>query len=87
MVRKALRIVPALTFLVVALVWVTQPRVSGQANPLPSTKTGDWPMYLADPRGSKYSPLDQINASNFNKLEIAWTFKTDNLGARPEAKL
>jgi len=44
-------------------------------------------MYLADPRGSKYSPLDQINASNFNKLEVAWTLKTDNLGARPEAKL
>jgi quinoprotein glucose dehydrogenase len=44
-------------------------------------------MYLADPRGSKYSPLDQINATNFNKLEVAWTLKTDNLGARPEQKL
>ena len=37
-------------------------------------------MYTADLRGSKYSPLDQINASNFNKLEVAWRFKTDNLG-------
>ncbi len=32
-------------------------------------------------------PLDQINASNFNKLEVAWRFKTDNLGPRPEYKL
>ena len=44
-------------------------------------------MYTADLRGSKYSPLDQINASNFSKMEVAWRFKTDNLGPRPENKL
>src|SRR3984885_4213872 len=53
----------------------------------PSTAKGDWPMYFADPTGSRYSPQDQINASNFNKLEVAWHFKTDNLGAKPEYKL
>jgi quinoprotein glucose dehydrogenase len=53
----------------------------------PSTKNGDWPYYTADLKGTKYSPLDQINASNFNKLEVAWRFKTDNLGTRPEYKL
>src|SRR5204863_8671600 len=44
-------------------------------------------MYTADLRGSKYSPLDQVNAANFNKLEVAWRFKTDSLGPRPEYKL
>jgi quinoprotein glucose dehydrogenase len=44
-------------------------------------------MYTADLRGSKYSPLDQIGANNFSKLEVAWRFKTDNLGPRPENKL
>src|SRR5215472_398702 len=53
----------------------------------PSTKNGEWPYYTADLKGSKYSPLDQINASNFNKLEVAWRFKTDNFGTRPEYKL
>src|SRR5215469_13097141 len=53
----------------------------------PSTAKGDWPMYFADPSGSRYSPLDQINASNFNRLQQAWHFKTDNLGGRPEFKL
>jgi quinoprotein glucose dehydrogenase len=38
-------------------------------------------------RGTRYSPLDQINGSNFNQLEVAWRFKTDNLGPRPEYKL
>src|SRR5580698_2910964 len=53
----------------------------------PSTKNGEWPHYTADLKGTKYSPLDQINASNFSKLEVAWRFKTDNLGTRPEFKL
>ena len=53
----------------------------------PSTKKGDWPYYFADAKGTRYSPQDQINASNFNQLEVAWHFKTDNLGARPEYKL
>jgi quinoprotein glucose dehydrogenase len=53
----------------------------------PSTKNGDWPHYTADLRGSRYSPLAQIDASNFSKLEVAWRYKTDNLGPRPEYKL
>src|SRR5215467_2675794 len=58
-----------------------------QASGQPSTKNGEWPYYTADLNGSKYSPLDLINASNFNKLEVAWRFKTDNFGTRPEYKL
>ncbi len=47
----------------------------------------DWPLYTGDIAGSKFKPLDQINASNFSKLEVAWRFKTDNMGNRPEYKL
>jgi quinoprotein glucose dehydrogenase len=52
-----------------------------------STKNGEWPHYTGDLAGTRYSPLDQITADNFNKLEVAWRFKTDNLGTRPEYKL
>ena len=38
-------------------------------------------------QGLALLPLDQINGSNFNQLEVAWRFKTDNLGTRPEFKL
>ncbi|MCA1585426.1 MAG: PQQ-binding-like beta-propeller repeat protein [Acidobacteria bacterium] len=86
MKRIASRLAPVVALLVAGLVWVT-PRVSGQSGPMPSTANGEWPMYTADLRGSKYSPLDQINAGNFSKLEVAWRFKTDNLGPRPESKL
>jgi quinoprotein glucose dehydrogenase len=49
-------------------------------------KNGEWPTYGGDLGNTRYSPLGQINASNFNKLKIAWTFKTDNLGPFPEYK-
>jgi len=50
-------------------------------------KNGEWPTYGGDLGNTRYSALDQINADNFNKLEIAWRFKTDSLGPRPEFNL
>ena len=47
----------------------------------------EWPTYGADLASTRYRPLDQIDASNFNKLQVAWTFKTDNLGPRREYHL
>ena len=48
---------------------------------------GEWPGYHGDSRNQHYSPLAQITAENFGRLEVAWRFKTDNLGTRPEFKL
>ncbi len=50
----------------------------------PAAKVGEWPTYGADLKSTRYSPLDQVNAGNFNKLTLAWRLKTDNLGPRPE---
>jgi quinoprotein glucose dehydrogenase len=86
MKRTAVRVVPAVALLALGVATFV-PRLSGQNTGQPSTKNGEWPMYTADLRGSKYSPLDQIGANNFSKLEVAWRFKTDNLGPRPENKL
>src|ERR1017187_6272409 len=47
----------------------------------------EWPTYAGSWDASKYKPLDQINASNFNQLEVVWRFKTDHIGNRPEFKL
>jgi len=86
MSRRFLRIGPALILVLAALVWL-RPALSGQAPGQPSTKAGDWWHYTADMRGNRYSPLDQITGANFKDLEVAWRFKTDNLGPRPEFKL
>jgi quinoprotein glucose dehydrogenase len=53
----------------------------------PPGASGEWRHYAGDLRNHHYSPLDQISASNFNGLQIAWRLKTDNLGTRPEYKL
>ena len=50
-------------------------------------KNGEWRTYGGDLGNTRYSPLDQINASNFSKLQIAWRFNTLNLGPRPEFNL
>src|SRR5689334_7180751 len=50
-------------------------------------KNGEWKTYGGDLGNTHYSPLDQITAANFNNLQIAWRFKTDNLGPQPEFKL
>jgi len=57
--------------------------LQGQAKPKP----GEWPTYGGDLASTRYSPLDQINKSTFGKLEVAWRFKTDFLGPRPEFNL
>src|ERR1700681_105185 len=54
--------------------------VSGQSG----AKNGEWRTYGGALGHTHYSPLDQINAANFSKLQVAWRFKTDNLGPRPE---
>src|SRR5919201_862572 len=61
--------------------------LTAAASGQPASKPGEWPTYGADLANSKYRPLDQINAANFSKLELAWRFKTDSLGNRPEYKL
>jgi quinoprotein glucose dehydrogenase len=54
------------------------------ANAQSGAKNGEWRSYGGDTGNTRYSPLDQINAGNFKDLEIAWRFKTDSLGPRPE---
>ena len=38
------------------------------------TGNGEWRSYAGDIAGTKYSPLDQIDASNFSDLEVAWAW-------------
>src|SRR5215470_2169779 len=87
MSRRIYRLVSAMTVLLAVFLTLTIALSRPQSSNQPSTRNGDWPYYTADVKGSKYSPLDQVNASNFKDLEVAWRFKTDNLGSRPEFNL
>ena len=47
---------------------------------LPGTENGEWRYPGGNSGQTRYSPLDQINASNFADLEVAWTWRGDNFG-------
>src|ERR1700676_4817969 len=68
--------------------WLTSITTELPAQPLASgAGNSEWRSYTGHLRNFHYAPLDQINAGNFNQLEVAWRFKTDSLGNRPEYKL
>jgi len=46
----------------------------------PAQETADWPAYGGDEFGQRYSALDQVNRENVERLEVAWSFRTGELG-------
>ncbi|HSC17016.1 MAG TPA: PQQ-binding-like beta-propeller repeat protein, partial [Gammaproteobacteria bacterium] len=46
----------------------------------------EWRFYGGNLASQRYSPLDQIDASNAGQLKVAWRFNTGNYGPRPEAR-
>ncbi len=57
--------------------------VSGQAG----VTNGEWPHWGADLGNTKYSALDQINRDTVKNLRVAWRWKADNFGPRPQNNL
>ena len=49
-----------------------------------AAKSAEWRYYGGDAGGTKYSPLDQINARNVKNLKLAWQWRSENFGRRPE---
>jgi quinoprotein glucose dehydrogenase len=76
--QTIVRLVP----LAVLLAVITEP-LAGQYG----ATNGEWRAYAGEPGSTKYSTLDQINKENAKTLRIAWRFKTDNLGPRPDYNL
>jgi len=63
------------------LVRATQSSAVQGAQLVRGNKPGEWRYWGADAWSSRYSPLDQINASNFNSLQIAWEWKAGAFGS------
>jgi quinoprotein glucose dehydrogenase len=48
---------------------------------------GEWPHWGGDLGSSKYSALDQINRDNVKNLRVAWRWKSENFGPRPQSNM
>jgi len=60
-----------------ALAWFGS-ATAQSASPAPpaSAAAGDWPIVSGDPQGTRFSPLEQINAGNVGTLKLAFSFPT-----------
>jgi glucose dehydrogenase len=48
-------------------------------SPAPA-QDAEWRYWGGDPGSTRYSPLDQIDAGNFEELTVAWIWRGDNFG-------
>jgi len=55
-----------------------------QTNLTDQAQSGEWRHHGSDHASTKYSPLDQIDASNFNQLEVAWRWQSADLRINPD---
>jgi quinoprotein glucose dehydrogenase len=82
--REILASTSALGLLAATGAMAQTPPSAAAAAPAAPANT-DWTAPSASNRATRFAPLDQINAGNFNSLEVAWRFKTDNFGNHPDA--
>ena len=73
--------------LLAALLWYPSATLQAQdRSPSPGGSAGpassgaEWRAWGADPASTRYSSLEQVDASNFEDLEVAWIWRGDNFG-------
>ena len=64
-----------------ALTAFDQARATSQPTLVRGNAPGEWRYWGADAWSTRYSPLDQINASNFESLEQAWQWNAGSFSA------
>ena len=82
--KRSLKVVQILAAAAALLALFVAPATTQQQQ---NPSNANWQHYGSDIANTRYSPLSQIDAGNFSKLEVAWTFSTANLGPTPETNL
>ena len=80
--KPFLKFVPSVCGMAAFFAFLAPPATTQQGAP-----NVNWRSYGSDPTNTRYSPLSQIDAGNFSKLQVAWTFTTANLGPTAETNL
>jgi len=69
--------------LTLSIAFVAIASAAGAQNHKPLVRgnpAGEWRYWAADAWSTRYSPLDQINASNFDSLKVAWQWNAGAFG-------
>ena len=72
-------VAPGLALTLAALLLVPLAAVAQERG----TPDGEWWYQSGDAWGTRYSPLTQIDADNFEDLEVAWVWRGDNFSPHP----
>src|SRR5688572_15527455 len=74
-----------ISLLVLGIAWTaigqSNKRINDNALKDAGKNKEDWISYNRDWAETRFSPLDQINATNVGKLGMAWAFDIPNVGA------
>ncbi len=76
--RQSRRFIYFSALSLVSLLMFGRPLVSAEQ----AATVGEWRYIGGDAGHTRYAPLDQINADNFEELELAWVWRGDNFGPR-----
>ena len=84
--RKFLQIGLPVILLILAAVLLTRYEGRRSFDAPPVTEGPGWPTYAGSEGGTRYSPLNQINRSNVEDLEIAWIYNAGHLERAPQLR-
>jgi quinoprotein glucose dehydrogenase len=61
--------------------------LAGQTNAGGSKGETEWRFFGSDSGATRYSPANQIDASNVRDLRVAWRWSARNFGPRPATQM
>jgi quinoprotein glucose dehydrogenase len=85
--RRTILAMPLLALIGARASWAPAKALESQHHAKAMPRNVGWPAYGGDLANTRYSPIDQLTASNFNDLEVAWRFRTEALGPQAEYNL
>jgi quinoprotein glucose dehydrogenase len=71
---------------IVAALWVSA-TLAGQTGARTSKGETEWRFFGSDNGATRYSPANQIDASNVRNLRVAWRWSARNFGPRPATQM
>ena len=80
--RRSAAIIACFAFAIVATIIAVRTGDAAQGKQLVrGNAPGEWRYWAADAFSTRYSPLDQINAKNFDSLQVAWQWHAGSFGS------
>ncbi|MEO5895432.1 MAG: PQQ-binding-like beta-propeller repeat protein [Vicinamibacterales bacterium] len=81
MTSRSIRAVFCFGVILFGVLTVYGDQQAGGSDLVRGNKPGEWRYWGGDAWSTRYSPLDQINASNFSALKLAWQWNASAFGS------